>query len=125
MSYIYIYIAGTIIFTVYGQLILKYRMSLHEQLPIVFHDKILFLIKLLADPLILSGLLAAFIAALFWLAALSTGTELSKIYPFTILSLVLVVIFSVIFFKESLSLYLIFGILLIITGIFLISRSLS
>lgn len=120
----YIYIAGTIIFTVYGQLILKYRISLHEGFPIVFHDKIIYLFKLLLDPLILSGFLSAFIASFFWLATLSTKVELSKAYPFTVLSLVIVVIFSIIFFKESVSTYLILGILLIITGIFLVSRSL-
>ncbi len=121
---VYIYIAGTILFTVYGQIIIKYRIPFHGALPIEPHAKIIFLLKLLLDPLILSGLISAFIAALFWLAALSTKIELSKVYPFTVLSLVLVVICSVLFFKESVSTYMVIGVLLIITGIFLVSRSL-
>ena len=43
----YFYIFGTIFFTVYGQLILKWRMSaLGGSLPNEFLDKILFLFKL-------------------------------------------------------------------------------
>lgn len=121
---VYIYIAGTIIFTVYGQLILKYRMSLHEHLPLAFGSKMIYLLKLFLDPLILSGLIAALIAAIFWLAALSTQIELSKAYPFTIISFVLVIIGSVLIFKESLNAWMICGIFLIILGIFLVSRSL-
>ena len=121
---VYLYIAGTVFFTVYGQIIIKYRIPFHGALPVDPHTKVLFLLKLLLDPWILSGLISAFVAALFWLAVLSTKIELSKAYPFTALSLVLVVIFSIIFFKESVSIPLMFGILLIIAGIVLVGRSL-
>lgn len=124
MSNAYLYISGTILFTVYGQLIIKYRMLFHEQVPAIFQDKIIYLLKLLLDPFILSGLLAAFIASIFWLAALSTKIELSKAYPFTIVSFVLVVLLSVTLFKENINNYMIIGILLIITGIYLISKTL-
>lgn len=124
MSNIYFYISGTILFTVYGQLILKYRMSFYDQMPIVLSEKIIYILKLFLDPLILSGLIAAFAASLFWLATLSTQIELSRAYPFTIISFVLVVLFSAILFKENINIYIVIGILLIITGIYLISKTL-
>jgi len=120
----YLYILGTIIFTVYGQLILKWRIPLYGALPVSFFDKILFLFKLLLDPFIFSGFAAAFIASFFWMAAVTNKIELSRAYPMTTIGLVLVFIFSIIFFKESLTAYKIIGMFLIISGVLFISKSL-
>lgn len=115
---------GTIIFTVYGQLILKWRIPRYGSLPTVFSDKISFLLKLLLDPFILSGFLAAFIASLFWMAAMTHKIELSKAYPLTILSLVLVFSLSILIFHESITASKMLGIIVIILGVFLVSRTL-
>ncbi len=119
----YLYITGTILFTVYGQLILKHRIGRYGELPGPFADKVLFLLNLFLDPYIFSGFAAAFIAGLFWMAAM-TKFELSFAYPFIIGGLVIFTgILSVIILKESITVYKAAGILLIVSGIYLTSRS--
>ena len=118
----YLYIFGTIAFTVYGQIILKWRMQLYQELPSSLIDKFLFLIKLLLDPFILSGFGSAFVASLFWMAAM-TKFELSYAYPFTSLSFVLVFIISIFVFGEAVSVGKVAGLLLIIAGVIVTSKS--
>lgn len=119
----YFYIFGTIFFTVYGQLILKWRMSaLGGSLPNDFLDKILFLFKLVFDPFIFSGFASAFIASFFWMAAM-TKFELSYAYPFMSGAFVLVFILSVLFFNEVVSWQKILGLGFIVLGIIISSRS--
>ncbi|NMA73221.1 MAG: EamA family transporter [Bacteroidales bacterium] len=120
----HLYILGTIIFTVYGQLILKWRIG---QLgiglqTIYFKEKLLFLAQLLLDPFVLSGLLSAFIAALFWMMAM-TKFELSYAYPFMGLTYAIVFGAAVFFFGETFTLNKLVGILLIVIGIVVLSRT--
>ena len=119
----YLYIFGTIAFTVYGQIILKWRMQLYQVLPSGLVEKFLFLVKLLLDPFVLSGFGSAFIASLFWMAAM-TKFELSYAYPFTSLSFVLVFIISILVFGEAVSIGKVIGLLLIIAGVIVTSKSL-
>ena len=119
----YFYIFGTIFFTVYGQLILKWRISLlGGSLPNDLLDKIFFLFKLLFDPFIFSGFASAFIASFFWMAAM-TKFELSYAYPFMSGAFVLVFILSVLFFNVVVSWQKILGLAFIVMGIFITSRS--
>ena len=119
----YFYIFGTIFFTVYGQLILKWRISMIGiGLPNDFLNKILFLFKLVFDPFIFSGFASAFIASFFWMAAM-TKFELSYAYPFMSGAFVLVFILSVIFFNEVVSWQKILGLGFIVLGIIISSRS--
>ncbi len=118
----YFYIFATIFFTVYGQLVLKWRVGLYGPLPAAIDEKIVFLTRLLVDPFLLSGLVSAFVASIFWLAAM-TRFEISYAYPFMSLAFVLVLMFSVVLFNESLTVHKIAGLLLIITGIIISSRS--
>ena len=119
----YIYIFNTILFTVYGQIVLKWRMSSIDQLPEPFITKTLFLIKLIFDPWMFSGFIAAFMASLCWMAAM-TKFDISFAYPFMSLAFVLVLILSVFLFKEPVSWQKIIGLILIISGIIVTSRSL-
>lgn len=112
----YLYIFGCILFTVYGQLVLKWRMNLKGQLPAEITDKMLFMAKLFLDPWLLSGFGAAFIASLFWMAAM-TKFEISFAYPFMSLSFVLVLILSILIFGETFSWGKVVGLLLIVAGI--------
>ncbi|WP_151948892.1 hypothetical protein [Aliarcobacter butzleri] len=50
----YLYILGTILFTVYGQLVLKWRIVKYGAMPEDFIEKLVFLFKLLFDPLHIS-----------------------------------------------------------------------
>jgi len=118
----YAYIFGTVLFTVYGQLILKWRMTMYSSLPEAWIDKIVFLIKLLLDPFIFSGFISAFIASLFWMAAM-TKFDVSFAYPFMSLAFVLVFAFSVLLFNEPFNGYKVIGLVLIILGILITSRS--
>lgn len=120
---IYFCVIGTIFFTVYGQLILKWRISFYGDLPIGLFNKLIFLTKLILDPYIFSGLAGAFLASLLWMAAL-TKLELSYIYPFLGLTFILVLTFSVIIFKEPLTLFKLIGVGFIALGIIISSRSL-
>jgi multidrug transporter EmrE-like cation transporter len=118
----YLYIFGTIIFTVYGQLILKWRIVEYGALPEVFSDKIVFLFKVLFDPFVLSGFVAAFVASFFWMAAM-TKFELSFAYPFMSLSFVLVFILAVWLFDEAVTIQKMIGLVFIVLGIVITGRS--
>ena len=118
----YTYIIGTIAFTVYGQLILKWRISHLANWPSSSFEKFVFLLKAIWDPFILSGLFAAFVASLFWMLAM-TKFQLSFAYPFTSLSFVLVFIFSSLLFHEAVTWQKVLGLMIIIIGIMISSQS--
>ena len=117
----YLYVLGTVLFTVYGQLIIKWRVSGHGLLPDGLLQKLLFLLNLFLDPLLLSGFFAAFIASLFWMAAM-TKLDLSHAYPFMALNFIFVFVFSGFLFNESITLLKVIGLTLIVVGIFVGSQ---
>lgn len=117
----YLYIALTILFTVYGQLVLKWQVSQAGALPATTGAKIVFLLGLLLNPWIVSGFLAAFLASLCWMAAM-TKFNLSHAYPFMGLSFVLVLLGSGIFFGEAVTPLKIAGTALIVFGIIVASQ---
>lgn len=118
----YLYIFGTIFFTVYGQLAIKMRIGNYGSLPVESYEKIIFLLKFFLDPIIFSGFVSAFLASLCWMAAM-TKFELSYAYPFMGLTFVLVSIFGVLFMSESLSLYKLLGLILIVSGIIITAKA--
>lgn len=118
----YLYIAGTIAFTVYGQLILKWRITQYGQLPTQTIEKLYYFAKLFLDPFLISGLASAFVASLFWIAAM-TRFEVSYAYPFMSLAFILVLILSALLFKETMTMNKIMGLILIVAGIIISSRS--
>lgn len=111
----------TVVLTSYAQLIVKWRVSRAGSLPVDLVNKALFLIGLLFDPWVLTGLLSALLAGLAWMAAM-TRLELSFAYPFISLSFVLVFVFSAFFFNETVTAPKVLGMLLIIAGIIVIGR---
>lgn len=118
----YFYILSCIFMTVYGQLVLKWRINRYGELPEGLHEKFGFFAKALLDPFILSGLCAAFAASLFWMAAM-TKFEISFAYPFMSLAFVLVFVFSVALFGETVTPQKTAGVLLIVAGILVTSFS--
>ncbi|WP_077328235.1 EamA family transporter [Virgibacillus siamensis] len=119
----YFYIFATIFFTVYGQLILKWKIDQAGSLPQDWSDKLIFLVQLLLHPWILSGFLSAFIASLFWMAAM-TKFNISYAYPFMSLSFVLVFVLSVFLFGDPVTVQKVIGLALIVAGIIVTSQSL-
>jgi undecaprenyl phosphate-alpha-L-ara4N flippase subunit ArnF len=115
----YFYIFGTLFFTVYGQIVLKWRLSgLKVVLPEGMLDKILYLTKLVFDPFVFSGFASAFIASLFWMAAM-TKFEITQAYPFMSIAPALVFVIGVVFLGEAFTLGKVIGLLFIILGIIL------
>jgi drug/metabolite transporter (DMT)-like permease len=112
----YFYIFGTLLFTVYGQIVLKWRLSQFGSLPEGIKEKLYFLFKALLDPFILSGFLSAFLASLCWMAAM-THFELTKAYPFMSLAPALVFIIGIFFLGEPFTIGKVVGLLLILLGI--------
>ena len=118
----FLYIFGCVLFTVYGQLILKWRMNQQQPLPDGLFDKVCELIKLIIfDPFILSGFVSAFFASLFWMVAM-TKFSLSFAYPFMSSAFIIVMFLSVFLFGETLNLYKIAGTGLIVAGIVVLSQ---
>ena len=117
----YIFILLTILLTAYGQLMLKWQVSLHPHVlstPFSFSA----LTSLLLKPWVISAFIAAFGASLCWMAAISR-LPLSKAYPFTALSFPLIAVLAAWLFRESLDLYKLVGTALIIVGVIVLSRS--
>lgn len=117
----YFYIALTILFTVYGQLVLKWQVSQAGSLPVGIGSKVVFLFALLLNPWIVSGFISAFLASLCWMAAM-TKFDLSYAYPFMGLTFVLVLLGSGIFFGEVITPIKIAGTTLIVLGIMVASQ---
>lgn len=112
----YFYIAGTLFFTVYGQIVLKWRLSATKVvLPEGAIDKVVYLTKLIFDPFIFSGFASAFIASLFWMAAM-TKFEITTAYPFMSLAPALVFLIGVLFLGETFTIGKVAGLVLIILG---------
>jgi len=117
----YLYIAATVLLTVYGQMVLKWQVGLAGPLPDASAEKLLFLLRMLMNPWVLSGFCAAFLASLAWMAAM-TKFQLSYAYPFMSLSFVLVLFLSGLFFREPVTVVKLLGVCLIVLGIVLGSR---
>lgn len=119
-SYIFVFL--TIAFTVYGQLIIKWQVSLAGQLPSGAHEKALFLIRMVFNPWILSALFAAFLGAVSWMGAVSK-LDLSTAYPFMALNFILVAVFAAIFFGEAMTWQKIVSLVLIVIALVIGGRA--
>jgi len=118
----YLYIFATIAFTVFGQMILKWRIVQFGSLPTGSLDKFKFLISLLFDPAIFSGFAAAFLASLAWMAAM-TKFDLSHAYPFMSLNFVVVLLLSGWILSEPMSIQKTIGVGLIVIGTVVAARA--
>lgn len=78
----------------------------------------------LSNPVVLAGLAVFGISALLWLIALSR-VKLSVAYPMVSLGYVTVIFFSWFILRESIKPITIAGCLIIILGVFLISRGMQ
>lgn len=118
----YLYIALTILLTVYGQIVIKWQAAQAGHLPAGIGEKVVFLLRLVVlNPWVLSGLFAAFLASLTWMAAM-TKFPLSHAYPFMSIAFVLVLFLSAFFFHEPLTWPKLLGMTLIVAGIIIGSQ---
>ncbi len=113
----YICIAVTVLCTVYGQLVTKWRVNAlgEHSTSIIAYYKTLFL-----DPLFLSGLIAVIPAGFCWIYAIK-HINLSIAYPFIGLTFALVFLGSALFLNEPMTISKLIGTLLIVAGISVIA----
>lgn len=115
-------IALTLFFTIYGQLVLKWQMGMAGQLPAGGGEKLVFLLRQLLNPWILSGYVSALLASVAWMAAM-TRFELGYAYPFMSLAFILVMGFGALFLGESIGMTKLLGTLMVMAGLVLIARA--
>ncbi|TBR75835.1 MAG: hypothetical protein EPN64_10850 [Burkholderiaceae bacterium] len=118
----YSYIASTILFTVYSQLVMRWQVSLAGPLPADFTGKVRFVTQLFLNPWVLSSIFATLISGISWMLAM-TRFEISYAYPWVSLNFVFMLIFGVLLFGESFNSAKMFGTLLVIAGIVVIARN--
>jgi undecaprenyl phosphate-alpha-L-ara4N flippase subunit ArnF len=113
----YKYVFGTLLLTVYSQIILKWRIS---QLNVISNDgfisKIIQYSKLIIDPYIFSAFFSAFIASIFWMNAMSK-LDITKAYPFMSLAPAIVFVFGIFFLGEQFTWGKVIGLIFIALGI--------
>jgi multidrug transporter EmrE-like cation transporter len=118
----HLYLLLSISFGVVSQLIIKWQMSAFSFNDYeTWQDKFALAFSMLLNPYIIASLILTLLAGVTWMIVM-TKFEISYAYPFTLLGLVLVTIFSIVFFGESVNTYKISGIALIILGIAVISK---
>ena len=116
-------LAGTVILSVCGQLLLKWQVTRVGGITPGDPRGLVFLIgRLLFNPWIIAGLGAAFLASLLWMLAL-TKLDLSEAYPYTALSFVLILLISYFLFGEPLTMGKVMGTGLVIAGIFVLAMT--
>ena len=117
----WLFIAVTVLGTVYGQLVLKWQVDRAGALPDTGAERVGYAVGLLLNPWVISAFLAAAIAALSWIAALSRF-ELSKAYPFVGLTFVTTLLAGVVLFGEELSAPKVVGTLVVVAGVIIASQ---
>ncbi len=115
------YILSTVAFTVYSQLIMRWRVTEAGALPTDLTGKVQYIVALLLNPWVISGIVATFLAGVSWMLAM-TKFEISYAYPFVSLNYILVLAAGFLLFQESLSLTKLAGSALVILGIVIIAR---
>ena len=116
-----IYILISVVTGAVGQVMLKKGMLSLGPLTLTAKDLIGTALKIGTNPFVFFGLAIYVSGIIFCLVALSR-VDLSFAYPFASLSYVLMMIASWIFFKENITLLRVAGSLVIIAGVWLVSR---
>ena len=117
----HVFIALTIAFGLYGQMVLKWQVNLAGPLPVSWPERALYVARLLANPWVITSLAAAFLGMVTWMMALAK-VDLSYAYPFTSLSFVLILVASALVFHEAITPAKLFGLSFIVLGLFISSR---
>ena len=117
----HLYVAATLAFTVYGQLVLKWQIGGAGPVPDGGGEKLVFLLRQLLNPWIISGFASAFLASLAWMAAM-TRFDLNYAYPFMSLAFVIVMLFGALFLGEVMTAQRVIGTMLVVAGLTVIAR---
>jgi drug/metabolite transporter (DMT)-like permease len=115
-------VAATVILTVYGQVVFKWRIDEAGAFPTATAERLEYVGRLFLDPWVVSVFASALLASVTWALAL-TRLELSFAYPFMALSFVLVLISGAVFLSESLTFPKVAGVTLIVLGLVIVGRA--
>jgi multidrug transporter EmrE-like cation transporter len=115
------FIALTIAFGLYGQMVMKWQVNLAGPLPATWPERAAYVARLLLNPWVLTSLAAAFLGMMAWMMALSK-VELSYAYPFTSLSFILILLASSLVFDEAVTPAKLLGLAFIVAGLVIASR---
>lgn len=117
----YMLIVFVILLTVYGQISIKWRINNLPGPPLNSYQPFLHSIYLLLDPIILSGLMAALLAAIAWMSVLRK-LDFGFAYPFMSLTFPIAIFVSSWLLGEAVSLQRGVGIFLIVIGTIVAAR---
>lgn len=112
----YALVCLTVALTVYGQFAIKWQVLAAGPMPADLHGRLHHVGQLFLSPLVLSALLAALLASVAWMVAMSR-LPLSHAYPMTAFTFVLVVLGSAMLFGEPITTPKLLGLALIVAGI--------
>ena len=115
-------ILACVLLGVCGQLLLKHGMSQDRDVVDRVSEVWPRLLKAALDPIVIAGFVLYGVSAALWLIVL-TRAELSWAYPLLSMGYVLVVVFSRIFFHEAVTATRLLGTLVVVFGVWLISRT--
>ncbi|MDP8566373.1 hypothetical protein [Methylophilus aquaticus] len=101
---------------------MRWQVGMAGGLPEDTLGKLNFVCSLLIKPWVVTAMIASFLAGIAWMMTL-TKFEISYAFPWTAINFVLVFLFAAFWFDEAMSLYKIFGITLIVSGILVLAKS--
>lgn len=117
----YACVAVTVGMAVYGQIVFRWRIGVAGDPPEAFGDLVSYGLRVLLEPWMLTVAASVVVATVAWWAALREF-ELSFAYPFMALSFPLVLMFSALFFGESITPPKVIGLVLVAAGLIVASQ---
>lgn len=116
----YAFVFTSIVLGAVGQVLMKLgAVKLH---PAVFQTLPAKLSAMFTQPFIIAGLACYAISAVFWILGLER-LPLSQAYPMVAAGYVIVFLLAVLFFKETVSLAKLGGLLMIVAGVVVLART--
>lgn len=122
MNIAIVYILISVLGGAIGQILLKTGMSQMGPLTLSVNQLFHILWRMTTNPFVVVGLGVYVMGTVFWLSALSR-VDLSYAYPFASLSYIVMLVASILIFKENITLLRLVGTLVVGLGVLLISRS--
>lgn len=120
MNSAYLFVAGTVVLGVCGQLLLKWQTNEAGGFPST--DQVRYVSELFLKPWVIAAMAMAVVAAVCWVIALSK-IDLSRAYPFVSATFVLVLFASALFLDEPITVPKIVGAALIVLGLIVGSQT--
>ncbi len=111
----------SVFLAVVGQLLLKMGMLRVGKFSFNMSTLVNQYVKILLNPFVIAGLVSFFVSMLIWLYVLSR-MELSLAYPFVALNYILILFGSYFLFRETITVYKMIGVVVIIVGVYLVAR---